>query len=77
MTDTSSTSVARWCSSSCGNAIGDETFFSMVKDGQPRTGTGAPISRLHSLLPGAERDEDLTDLFDDWLFRQGRPDWEY
>ncbi|MFG2225925.1 M1 family metallopeptidase [Streptomyces sp. NPDC048644] len=59
------------------NAVGDKTFFGILKSW--------PAKYRHSNADTDDfidfcqerTDEDLTDLFDDWLYGEGQPDWEY
>ncbi|MFJ8675070.1 M1 family metallopeptidase [Streptomyces sp. NPDC093589] len=58
-------------------AVGDKTFFSILKE-WPAEHRHANADAEDFIAFCEERtDEDLTDLFDDWLYGEGRPDWEY
>ncbi|MCB5911437.1 M1 family metallopeptidase [Streptomyces pinistramenti] len=59
------------------NAVGDKTFFGILKS-WPAEYRHANAGTKDFIAFCQERtDEDLTDLFDDWLYGEGRPEWEY
>ncbi|UQA93897.1 M1 family metallopeptidase [Streptomyces halobius] len=59
------------------NAVGDKTFFKILKE-WPATYRHANADSQDFIDFCQERtDVDLTDLFDDWLYGEGKPDWEY
>ncbi|GGU92699.1 metallopeptidase [Streptomyces albospinus] len=58
-------------------AVGDKTFFSILKEWPAKYRHANADSKDFIAFCQQRTDEDLTDLFDDWLYGEGRPDWEY
>ncbi|KUL51630.1 metallopeptidase, partial [Streptomyces sp. NRRL F-4489] len=59
------------------NAVGDEAFFGILKEWPAKYRHGNADTDDFMAFCQDRTDEDLSDLFDDWLFGEGRPDWEY
>ncbi|MFE5742281.1 M1 family metallopeptidase [Streptomyces celluloflavus] len=59
------------------NAVGDKTFFSILKEWPAKYRHANADSEDFIAFCQERTDEDLTDLFDDWLYGEGKPDWEY
>ncbi|MEU5306102.1 M1 family metallopeptidase [Streptomyces noursei] len=59
------------------NAVGDKTFFSILKEWPAKYRHANADSADFVAFCQQRTDEDLTDLFDDWLYGEGAPDWEY
>ncbi|QHC26108.1 M1 family metallopeptidase [Streptomyces sp. GS7] len=59
------------------NAVGDKTFFSILKEWPAKYRHANADTKDFIAFCQERTDEDLTDLFDDWLYGEGRPDWEY
>ncbi|GAU68967.1 putative metallopeptidase [Streptomyces sp. NBRC 110611] len=58
-------------------AVGDETFFEILKEWPAKYRHSNADSQQFIAFCQERTDEDLTDLFDDWLYGKGKPDWEY
>ncbi|MFH8571870.1 M1 family metallopeptidase [Streptomyces sp. NPDC017993] len=58
-------------------AVGDKTFFSILKEWPAAHRHGNADSADFIAFCQERTDEDLTDLFDDWLYGKRQPDWEY
>lgn len=58
-------------------AVGDKTFFRILKEWPAKYRHANADSRDFIAFCQARTDVDLTDLFDDWLYGEGKPDWEY
>ncbi|MEV0371442.1 M1 family metallopeptidase [Streptomyces sp. NPDC050636] len=58
-------------------AVGDKTFFEILKEWPAKYRHSNADSKDFIAFCQARTDEDLTDLFDDWLYGKGKPDWEY
>ncbi|MFE7318226.1 M1 family metallopeptidase [Streptomyces sp. NPDC057555] len=59
------------------NAVGDKAFFSILKEWPAKyRHAGADTDDFIAFCQD-RTDEDLTDLFDDWLYGDGQPEWEY
>ncbi|MFE6691417.1 M1 family metallopeptidase [Streptomyces sp. NPDC057743] len=59
------------------NAVGDEAFFSILKEWPAKYRHASADSADFIAFCQDRTDEDLTELFDDWLFGDGQPEWEY
>ncbi|MFF2811071.1 M1 family metallopeptidase [Streptomyces sp. NPDC058000] len=59
------------------NAVGDKTFFSILKEWPAKFRHANADTEDFISFCQDRTDEDLTDLFDDWLYGEGQPDWEY
>ncbi|MFI6771132.1 M1 family metallopeptidase [Streptomyces sp. NPDC050355] len=58
-------------------AVGDKTFFEILKEWPAEYRYRNADSKDFIAFCQARTDVDLTDLFDDWLYGKGKPDWEY
>ncbi|MFE0193126.1 M1 family metallopeptidase [Streptomyces sp. NPDC058989] len=58
-------------------AVGDKTFFKILKEWPAEHRHGNADSKDFIAFCQARTDVDLKDLFDDWLYGKGKPDWEY
>ncbi|MGP8299960.1 M1 family metallopeptidase [Streptomyces inhibens] len=59
------------------NAVGDKTFFKILKEWPAKYRYSNADSKEFIAFCQERTDEDLTDLFDDWLYGKGKPEWEY
>ncbi|MCK7627323.1 M1 family metallopeptidase [Streptomyces sp. RS10V-4] len=59
------------------NAVGDKAFFAILKEWPAKFRHANADSGDFIAFCQDRTDEDLTDLFDDWLYGEGQPDWEY
>ncbi|MEU9121160.1 M1 family metallopeptidase [Streptomyces sp. NPDC048506] len=58
-------------------AVGDKAFFRILKEWPAKYRHSNADSQEFIAFCQARTDVDLTDLFDDWLYGKGKPDWEY
>ncbi|CAM5401190.1 Aminopeptidase N OS=Streptomyces rimosus subsp. rimosus (strain ATCC / DSM 40260 / JCM 4667/ NRRL 2234) OX=1265868 GN=SRIM_023780 PE=3 SV=1 [Streptomyces rimosus subsp. rimosus] len=58
-------------------AVGDKVFFSILKDWPAEHRHGSADTQQFIDFCADRTDVDLTDLFDDWLYGDGKPDWEF
>ncbi|MET8679228.1 M1 family metallopeptidase [Streptomyces sp. NPDC004647] len=58
-------------------AVGDRTFFEILKEWPAEYRHGNADADDFIAFCEKKADEDLGELFDTWLYKDGRPDWEY
>ncbi|GCD43873.1 M1 family metallopeptidase [Streptomyces paromomycinus] len=58
-------------------AVGDKDFFAILKDWPAEHRHGNADTQQFIDFCQDRTEVDLADLFDDWLFGDGKPDWEY
>lgn len=58
-------------------AVGDRTFFGILRDWPAEHRHANADSHDFIAFCRSRTDVDLDDLFDDWLYGDGRPDWHY
>ncbi|MEU3714037.1 M1 family metallopeptidase [Streptomyces catenulae] len=58
-------------------AVGDQAFYRILREWPAAHRHGNADSEEFIDFCQERTDVDLTDLFDDWLYGEGRPDWEY
>ncbi|MGW1378841.1 M1 family metallopeptidase [Streptomyces sp. NPDC002446] len=58
-------------------AVGDKTFFKILKEWPAEYRHANADTKDFIAFCEARTDVDLTDLFADWLYGKGKPDWEY
>ncbi|TJZ42718.1 M1 family metallopeptidase [Streptomyces piniterrae] len=59
------------------NAVGDKTFFKILKEWPAEYRHSNADAKDFIAFCEERTDVDLTDLFKDWLYGKGKPDWEY